>query len=185
MVTPTPSLLDLLGDVGCFLNQLEQGLRDYGLPPALGPMDHVCYRAATPQEYLQQRTALARFGDCLVEGMIGNRPIITYRLHQPLASPFGLIPCLELAAPKAGKQHLYGLEHGEIVVDNLPQLLIDYPKVPFNTKGLEGSSPELTLALPPYQIKYHQRSLADTIALEIARNEVVPVPDDYFIGHHL
>ncbi|MDX1269434.1 MAG: hypothetical protein R3311_18835, partial [Oceanisphaera sp.] len=104
---------------------------------------------------------------------------------QPLASPFGLIPCIELAAPKAGKQHLHGLEHGEIVVDNLPQLLIDYPKVPFNTKGLEGSSPELTLALPPYQIKYHQRSLADTIALEIARNEVVPVPDDYFIGHHL
>ncbi|GAA3720685.1 VOC family protein [Oceanisphaera sediminis] len=185
MVTPIPSMVDLLGDVRGFMAQLEQGLLGYGLPPTLGHMDHVCYRAATPQEYLQLRNALARFGDCLVEGMIGNRPIITYRLHQPLTSPFGPVPCLELAAPKAGKQHLHGLEHGEIVVSKLQQLLIDYPNVPFNTKGLAGTSPELTLTLAPYQVKFHPRSLADTIALEIARGEVVPVPDDYFIGHHI
>ncbi len=180
MVTPMPTLDELLGEPRHFLSELEQGLLDHGLPPSLGPMDHICYRAADRQAYLQLRSALARFGDCLVEGMIGNRPIITFKLHQPLASSFGPIPCIELAAPKAGKQHFHGLEHGEIVVDSLTRLLKSYPDVPFNTKGLQGPAPELTLALPPYQVKFHQRSLADTIALEIACGEVVPVPGDYW-----
>lgn len=181
MVTPVALLMDLLGEPRRFLDELEQGLLAYGLPPTLGPMDHLCYRALDQQEYLRLRSDLAQWGDCLVEGMIGNRPIITYQLHQPIASPFGPVPCIELAAPKAGKQHLHGLEHGEIVVSSLRQLLTDYPEVPFNTKGLQGSVPELTLALPPYQVKFHPRSLADTIALEIARNEVVPVPEDYWL----
>ncbi|MFP2767955.1 VOC family protein [Oceanisphaera sp. KMM 10153] len=176
-----PTLDELLGEPHHFLAELELGLLDHGLPPALGPMDHICYRAADPQEYLRLRSALARFGDCLVEGMIGNRPIITFRLHQPLASSFGPIPCIELAAPKAGKQHRHGLEHGEIVVNNLQQLLADYPWIPFNTRGLQGHPPELTLALPPYQVKFHHHSLADTIALEIARGEVIPVPADYWL----
>ncbi|GHA10008.1 VOC family protein [Oceanisphaera arctica] len=175
-----PTLDELLGEPRQFLDELEQGLLDHGLPTTLGPMDHICYRAADQQEYLRLRSALARVGDCLVEGMIGNRPIITFQFHHPLASPFGPIPCIELAAPKAGKQHRYGLEHGEIVVGNLTLLQESYPEVPFNTKGLQGPAPELTLALPPYQVKFHQRSLADTIVLEIARGEVIPVPTDYF-----
>ncbi|MBM7457010.1 hypothetical protein HNR62_002912 [Oceanisphaera litoralis] len=174
------TLNELLGEPCHFLAELELGLLEHGLPPSLGPMDHVCYRAADRQEYLRLRSALARFADCLVEGMIGNRPIITFRLHQPLTSPFGPIPCIELAAPKAGKAHRHGLEHGEIVVDSLGRLLESYPDVPFNTKGLQGPAPELTLALPPYQVKFHHHSLADTITREIARNEVVPVPDEYW-----
>ncbi|OIN13977.1 hypothetical protein BFR47_08680 [Oceanisphaera psychrotolerans] len=181
MVSPMPILDDVLGDHRRFLHALQQGLCSHGLPTTLGPMDHVCYRAADQQEYLQLRTTLSRFGECLVEGMIGNRPIITFQLHQPLASPFGPVPCIELAAPKAGKPHWHGLEHGEIVVNSLDRLQQDYPEVPFNTSGLQGPTPELTLSLPPYQVKFHQRSLADTIALEIARGEVVPVPVDYWL----
>jgi uncharacterized protein len=175
-----PTLDELLGEPRPFLDKLQLDLQEHGLPTTLGPMDHICYRAADPQEYLWLRSALTQVGDCLVEGMIGNRPIITFQLHQSIASPFGPIPCIELAAPKTGKQHRHGLEHGEIVVDSLTRLLESYPYVPFNTKGLQGPAPELTLALPPYQVKFHQRSLADTIALEIARGEVVPVPADYF-----
>lgn len=174
------TLEDVLGNIGHFLRELEQGVLDHGLPLALGPMDHLCYRALDNAEYLRLRTALARFGDVLVEGMIGNRPIITFKLFQPLASPFGPIPCIELAAPKAGKQHLHGLEHGEIVVPHLQQLLNDYSWVPFNRTALHSQAPELTLALSPYQIKFHCHSLADTIAREIACHQVTAVPDDYF-----
>lgn len=174
------TLEDALGNIEHFLCRLEHGMLEHGLPLALGPMDHLCYRALDDAEYLTLRTALAQFGDVLVEGMIGNRPIITFELFQPLTSPFGPIPCVELAAPKAGKQHLHGLEHGEIVVANLHQLLNDYSWVPFNRTALHNRSPELTLALSPYQIKFHCHSLADTIAHEIASHQVTAVPDDYF-----
>ncbi|WP_417617045.1 VOC family protein [Oceanisphaera sp.] len=175
-----PILEDVLGNVRHFLTELEQGMLDHGLSLGLGPMDHLCYRARDNAEYLSMRTRLAEFGDILVEGMIGNRPIITFKLFHPLASPFGAIPCIELAAPKPGKQHSHGLEHGEIVVPHLQQLLDDYPWVPFNRTALHSRAPELTLALAPYQIKFHCHSLADTIVREIAHQQVVPVPDDYF-----
>ncbi|WP_445398387.1 VOC family protein [Zobellella sp. An-6] len=173
-------LEQILGDSRPFLDALARQLARQGLPLDLGPMDHVCYRAESNDQYLELRRALAAAGEVLVEGMIGGRPIITFRLHRPLASPFGPVPCLELAAPKPGKAHLAGLEHGEIVVNSLEQLLNDYPGVPFDSKGLARHPPELTLALPPYQLKFHLQSLADTIAAEIARHEVVPVPADYF-----
>lgn len=174
------NLDELLGDVDYFLAELEQGMLDHGLALALGPMDHICYRAASNQEYLALRERLAQFGQTLVEGMIGGRPIITFKLAEALPSAFGHIEYLELAAPKVGKTHTHGLEHGEIVVPNLKQLLTDYPWVPFNPSGLTGEAPELTLTISPYQIKFHCQSLASTIAAEIAHGQVVPVPTDYF-----
>ena len=174
------SLEELLGNSDYFLAELEQGLLDHGLALRLGPMDHVCYRAASNQEYLDVRQRLNAFAQVLVEGMIGGRPIITFKLHHALPSAFGPIPCLELAAPKAGKSHTPGLEHGEIVVPSLTQLLSDYPWVPFNRSGLTGAAPELTLAIGAYQVKFHCHSLAETIALEITQGRVIPVPDNYF-----
>lgn len=175
-----PNLDDILTNLDHFLAELEQGMLDHGLALRLGQMDHVCVRAATNQEYLELRERLAQFGQTLVEGMIGGRPIVTFKLAHPIASAFGSIPCLELAAPKAGKHHTRGLEHSEIVVSSLEQLLLDYPWVPFNRSGLASSTPELSLSIAPYQIKFHCQSLADTIAAEIARGQVIPVPDDYF-----
>lgn len=174
MVSPINALL---GDTHAFFAQLAGAMANHGLPATLGPMDHLCYRAATNDDYLMLKGRLADHGRVLVEGMIGGRPIITYALNEPLSSPFGPVPCLELAAPKPGKTHHSGLEHGEIVVPSLNSLLERYPEVPFNRKGLPH---ELTLALPPLQVKFHGRSLADTIADEINDGRVVPVPADYF-----
>ncbi|WP_346352084.1 VOC family protein [Oceanimonas sp. AH20CE76] len=170
------SLNTLLGNTQTFFSELAAGLVTHGLPLNLGPMDHICYRASTKAEYSALKDRLAEHGHILVEGMIGGRPIITYALHQPLASPFGPVPCLELAAPKPGKTHYTGLEHGEIVVPDLHTLLKNYPHVPFHQTAMPA---ELTLALPPLQVKFHCQSLADTIATEIAEGTVVPVPEEY------
>lgn len=175
MVSPVSSFYT---QTDAFFTQLASTMTEYGLPLKLGPMDHVCYRAATNEEYLSLKKTFARHGRVLVEGMIGGRPIITYALQQPLSGPFGPVPCLELAAPKPGKTHYAGLEHGEIVVPCLNILLERYPDIPFSRKGMPE---EVTLALPPLQVKFHCQSLADTIALEIAEGAVVPVPDNYFL----
>lgn len=175
-----PNWDELLPRLDYFLAELEQGMLEHGLALSLGPMDHVCVRAAHNQDYLDLRTRLAEFGEVLVEGMIAGRPIITFRLTHAIPSAFGPIPCLELAAPKAGKPHTPGLEHGEIVVPSLTQLLLDYPWAPFNRSGLSSTTPELTLPMGPYQIKFHCHSLANIIAAEIAEHSVIPVPADYF-----
>lgn len=167
----------LLGDPGAFLRQLAGAMARAGLPADLGPMDHLCYRARDKADYLRLRAALAEHGEPLVEGMIGGRPILTLALHRPLSGPFGPVPCLELAAPKPGRVHHHGLEHGEIVVPDLAALQARYPGVSFDTGGLPH---ELTLPLPPWQVKFHCTSLADTIAREQAQGLVVPVPADYF-----
>ncbi|MDP5291275.1 VOC family protein [Oceanimonas sp. CHS3-5] len=174
MVSPITALL---GDTDAFFNHLADAMTGHGLTARLGSMDHICYRADSNDEYRALKTRLAEHGQMLVEGMIGGRPIITYALNKPLPSPFGPVPCLELAAPKPGKTHHTGLEHGEIVVPSLTALLARYPDVPFNQKGMPK---ELTLTLPPLQIKFHCQSLADTIADEIAEGLVVPVPENYF-----
>lgn len=174
------SLNAVLGDVDTFINSLASGLAQHGLPASVGEMDHICYRAASKSEYLEKRDSLARFGLTLVEGMIGGRPIITFSLYAPLPSPFGPIRCIELAAPKSGRAHFTGLEHGEIVVPSVAQLLDDYPNVPFNSKGLNAAPPEISLSLAPYQVKFHEQSLAKTIADELANDLVEWVPKDYF-----
>ena len=41
------------------------------------------------------------------------------------------VPCIELAAPKAGRSHQAGLEHIELVVPSLTTLVTTHPDVPF------------------------------------------------------
>ena len=47
-------------------------------------MDHACWRCADADEYLSICALAAQHGTRLVEGMIGGRPISTFRLHHPI-----------------------------------------------------------------------------------------------------
>lgn len=117
----------------------------------------------------------------LVEGMIGGRPIATYQLHQPLLVGEVQVPCIELAAPKPGRVHQAGLEHIELVVASLQELVAHYPEQPFKTGNmLDTRNPDIGLMLPSGQIKFHLRPLAEVIAEEVATGSVVAVPADYF-----
>ncbi len=127
-------------------------------------VDHLCYRAATLQEYLELKAVLAAHGVLLVEGMIGGRPIATYRLHQPVCWEQVTVPCIELAAPKAGRSHQAGLEHIELVVPSLTTLVTTHPDVPFKTGNIDdGRNPDIGLMLPSGQIKFHLRPLDEGI----------------------
>lgn len=146
-------------------------------------VDHLCYRAASLAEYLRLKSELARHGVLLVEGMIGGRPIATYRLHQPVCWQQVTVPCIELAAPKPGRSHQAGLEHIELVVPSLHELVAAYPVLPFKTANIDdGRNPDVGLMLPSGQIKFHLRPLSEVIDEELLTGAVVPVPVDYYDG---
>lgn len=164
-----------------FVSQLLAELAATGVTISQPTVDHLCYRAATLQEYRALCAVLAEVGTLLVEGMIGGRPIATYQLHQPLLVDEVQVPCIELAAPKPGRVHQAGLEHIELVVPSLQALVECHPELPFKTGNmLDSRNPDVALMLPSGQIKFHLRPLAEVIAEEVATGAVVAVPADYF-----
>lgn len=80
-------------------------------------IDHVCYRCETIEEYSDIKRKLSEFGEVLVEGMIGGRPILTLHLTEPiLYDEHWRISCLEVPCPKPGRAYVRGLEHVEVVL---------------------------------------------------------------------
>ncbi|MDO2947916.1 VOC family protein [Aeromonas simiae] len=168
----------LLGPQAPFVSSLLGQLAELGIDIS-HPVDHLCYRAASREEYLRLRTALAQAGELLVEGMIGGRPIATFRYHQPVQLARHAVPCIELAAPKPGRSHQAGLEHIELVVPSLSSLVAAHPQLAFRTDNqLDGRNPDVALPLAGGQVKFHLRPLEAVIAEEKATGAVIPVPAD-------
>ncbi len=183
MVIMSHPLDSTLGPMAPFVCQLLTEMRAVMGVNGSPVVDHLCYRAATLPEYLELKAVLAAHGVLLVEGMIGGRPIATYRLHQPVCWEQVTVPCIELAAPKAGRSHQAGLEHIELVVPSLTTLVTRHPDVPFKTGNIDdGRNPDIGLMLPSGQIKFHLRSLDEVIDEELCTGAVVPVPADYYDG---
>ncbi|MGG2297286.1 VOC family protein [Aeromonas veronii] len=181
MVSMSHPLDSTLGPMAPFVSQLLAELAATGVTISRPMVDHLCYRAATLQEYRELYAVLAEEGTLLVEGMIGGRPIATYQLRQPLLAGEVQVPCIELAAPKPGRVHQAGLEHIELVVTSLQDLVARYPELPFKTGNMQDTrNPDIGLMLPSGQIKFHLRPLAEVIAEEVATDAVVTVPADYF-----
>lgn len=172
-----------LGPMAPFVGQLLAELTILMGEPEAPLVDHLCYRAATLTEYLHLKGELAQHGVLLVEGMIGGRPIATYRLHQPVCWQGVSVPCIELAAPKPGRSHQAGLEHIELVVPSLHELVALHPDLPFKTANIDDHrNPDVGLMLPSGQVKFHLRPLSEVIDEELLTGAVVPVPVDYYDG---
>lgn len=170
-----------LGPMAPFVGQLLAELHALMGEQTSPRVDHLCYRAATLPEYLSLKRELAQHGVLLVEGMIGGRPIATYRLHQPVCWQGVSVPCIELAAPKPGRTHQAGLEHIELVVSSLHELVAAHPALPFKTANIEDErNPDVGLMLPSGQVKFHLRPLSEVIDEELLTGAVVPVPMDYY-----
>ncbi|MGY3868919.1 VOC family protein [Aeromonas crassostreae] len=181
----THPLDDTLGPMAPFAIGLLDELAALGIPLARPEIDHLCYRAASQEEYLALRGILAEAGSLLVEGMIGGRPIATYRFAQPLCFAWRgeplTVPCIELAAPKPGRSHKAGLEHIELVVADLAALVAAHPALPFKTGNMASlRNPDVALMLASGQVKFHLLPLSAVIEEELATDAVVPVPADYF-----
>lgn len=146
-------------------------------------VDHVCWRCSTMKEYVRACIQFKEIGsEKLVEGIIGNRPITTYRFAEPLKAAGFEIECIEIPAPKEGSYYASGLEHCEFVItqdDNdmlssrpLDELKKEYPNVKFkhNKKNING---DLTLKFDDgTSAKFHSQPLSKVIKFEIDNNLV-------------
>ena len=80
MNTNTKELKDIITDPVEFLEKLFYMLEDIGLDVEKYPLDHICYRVETMDEYREKKIALESFGTLLIESMVNGRLISTFKL---------------------------------------------------------------------------------------------------------
>ena len=98
---PNPPLVGqswALEELASLLEEALALLRGAGIAVDSYPVDHVCFRSASADEYSDASRNAERSGArCLVESMIGGRPISTYELEEPIVIGHRSIRLLELS----------------------------------------------------------------------------------------
>ncbi|KAJ3149023.1 hypothetical protein HDU89_004025 [Geranomyces variabilis] len=193
MSSPADSIQSILAsEHASFLTRVVSSLQTLGisLPPNYA-IDHICYRTSTTDEYTRRKAELAMLGTLLVENDIGGRLIACYKLHAEHAlrwlqstaasgveSIDRLIDVVELPAPKPGRLYPSGLEHVEVVVDDMsledfaarhPDVKFDWSgmkkpinrdlRIDFREGGVEGGG---------FSVKFHEQTLEKVIEIEKA-----------------
>ena len=164
-----------------FLNKLFRHLDALNLTTKNLPLDHLCYRVTTPEEYRGLKDYLLRENTLLVESTINGRSIATFQLAEPFTYDGRIIDVLELPAPKPGSPYPTGYEHAEFVVpapleDWLEALqgnnLISTDQI--DLKGFrKPRNRDVRLSLPGgISVKFHEQPLATVIARELAEQNM-------------
>ena len=163
-------LQSIIGDYGAFLTQIIQETEDEGFDlNDFVQMDHMCYRVPSLEQYKLKKKELAAVGDLLGEQQVNGRPIVAFRLRQPVLQGTWRIDCVELPAPRPGSEPKEGLEHVEFVLyDDKEAFLQKYAGKPFNLDSAErGINPEIGYKLPSgHAVKFHLLNLPTVIYLE-------------------
>jgi len=163
------ALNDIITDPVIFLDKLFSMLEDIGLDLDKYPLDHICYRTSSLEEYHEKKAALMNVGDLLIESMVNGRLISTFKLSSPIIYKNRHIELLELPAPKTGHQYKSGLEHVEFVTKDPLQKIVDrYPQFAFEVFGIHKKiNADITLKLGDYCIRFHNQSLEEVIKQEL------------------
>lgn len=164
----------MLADPTFFLEQLFTALEKDGLELSNMELDHICYRVASDERYVQMNAHLVRHGSLISESMVGGRKISSYRLNVAFHFRGYSIGVVELPAPKEGSPYAEGYEHAEFVVpdrrstEDLLAFTRRYPHLPWDLADLhKTANPNVRLRYAGISVKFHGRSLADVIAQEL------------------
>ena len=159
---------DIVGDCNSFVRDLLQRVRSVGIDIGNYPIDHICYRASTFEEYKEIKNKLLEISRAYVENIHHDRPITKFILKEPLLCDGYAIPLLELPAPKPESNFASGLEHFEMVVGNDFEVFKEQYK---NFWGGADDSGEYNQ--PVYitfdnvkTVKFHQYSLDEVLRKE-------------------
>jgi hypothetical protein len=161
-------LADIISDPIIYLENLFLKISAMNINVESFEIDHICYRVSSNTEYEIKKLELLQFGELLIESMVNGRMISTFKLFNPIHFKDIKIPLIELPAPKTGASIASGLEHIEFVVPfDLKNLLVLYPHVPFDLKGIDKKiNADITLKFSGECIRFHNQSLEEIIELE-------------------
>ncbi|HSD56162.1 MAG TPA: VOC family protein [Candidatus Saccharimonadales bacterium] len=163
------ALDDIIGDTQLFLRQIIKEIEAEGFDMRdFVQIDHVCYRTTDLGHYRQKQQELQAVATLLSENLVNDRPISTFRLHQPIVHDGWRIDIVELPAPKQGSSYGAGLEHVELVLyDDFDTFLKKYPRDDYEMKASSRSvNPDIGLHMPTFTVKFHLISLAAAVFLE-------------------
>ncbi|MBX2872739.1 MAG: VOC family protein [Saprospiraceae bacterium] len=154
-------LEQILGPITPFLDQIFQHLTEDNILVNNYELDHICYRVANEERYLELKHQLADHGELLTESIIGGRLISTFKLHQPYRYQNREIQCLELPAPKEGSPYPEGFEHAEFVIqESFEVFMSKYSHLTFKTKGIQKPvNPEISLKYTDLSVKFHHHPI--------------------------
>lgn len=171
-MTAELALKDIIGCPQAFLTDLFQRLEDIELNLEKYPLDHICYRVESLEEYETKKNQLKAFGEMLIESAVNGRPIATFKLKSPIEFKNRKIDLIELPAPKPGHAYKSGLEHAEFVTKEPLQKIVEkYPQYAFEVFGIHKKvNADITLKLGDYCIRFHNQPLDEVIKLEKQMN---------------
>lgn len=132
-------------------------------------IDHLCWRTNSIEEYNLIKNKFSQFGTCLIESIVGGRPIATYKLNSPIRFKEYTIGLIEVPSPKIGKVTKSGFEHFEIVTnETFDNLEVKYSHLNLDLSGLKKSiNKEFEIIFKDFAIKFHHQSLEKVIDDEI------------------
>lgn len=151
-----------------FLDELFKEIEKSQIDLKNWPIDHICYRTSSLENYEQSKQYFSQFGELLIESPVNGRLIATYKLKNPISYKEYQIPLVEVPAPKTGKVTAEGFEHIEVVIDcPFSEIMEKYTHCHFDKKGLNKElNAELEIIFENCAIKFHHQSLEDVILIE-------------------
>lgn len=131
-------------------------------------IDHLCYRTATHETYLQLKADFETFSTLLIESEVNGRMISTFKLKEAIDFNGWSIDLIEVPAPKKGKLIKDGFEHFEVVCDlGFEEIKDKYQTYEFDESGLiKDFNQELEIIFSDFAIKFHHLSLESVINIE-------------------
>jgi len=138
-----------------------------GLPAETWDCDHLCFRVATSDEYLDYKNFLLQNGKLLSEAQVNGRAICTFLLNTPFEIASGKVFVVELPAPKKNSPYETGFEHIEIVMkQSFQNLKESHSTLQWGNPTARILNSELSLKLKSGQVKFHHLSLQRVIEIE-------------------
>lgn len=147
----------LLSDPTLFIGNILTELKAKNIDVRKYPLDHICYRTDSIEQYLTLKNKLNQLGELLTESHINGRPIATIKLFEPIVFENRKIYLLEIPSPKIGSYYPAGFEHAEFVIDeSLAAFMARYPNIDFDKKGLSKKvNPEVRIKFADFSVKFH------------------------------
>lgn len=151
-----------------FLDKVFSRIKTINFDIKNWPIDHICYRTSSFENYQQMKSFFESVGKLLIESEVNQRPIASYKLYNPIKYKDYTIDVVEVPAPKKDKNTIEGFEHIEFVIDeSFEQIMKKYPKLNYDLKGISKTlNPELVIKFTDCCIKLHHQSLETVIEIE-------------------